>query len=415
MSNTKAKSKVYFPNLNGVRFVAAIGVIVHHLEQHKHIFGLKNIYTNSFVGGVFGKLGIIMFFVLSGFLITYLLLKEKELTGTVSIRNFYIRRMCRIWPVYYLLITLGFFILPHIHFLYIPGMSDHSGESFWLKVFLYFFFLPNVADTIFAATPFPFIDQTWSIGVEEQFYFAWPWIIKYTKNPLRVLLAIIIFYLTIRFSLEALHYYYPSNNFFDQANYFWTYFCIDDMALGGVMAWILYNKKEKILKVLFNKYVQLFNYIGLFIITIKGIAVPHFTYELYAVFFAIMIINIAANKKTIISFENKILDYLGKITYGLYLYHYIAIVIAIKIGLMAVSPDNLVISNIIYYTGTFGICIGLTVLSYELFERRFLKLKIKYSKVISGDNAREDVKQNSDSGLIIPGITKSNVASIPNT
>lgn len=386
------KNKVYFPSLNGVRFVAAIGVIMHHLEQHKHIFGLKNVYTNSFVGGVFGKLGIIFFFVLSGFLITYLLMKEKEDTGTISVKQFYIRRMLRIWPVYYLITILGLFVLPHIPFLHVPNLTEHVKDYFWLKVALCIFFLPNVVDTIFRHTPIPFTDQTWSVGVEEQFYFTWPWLVRYSKNLIATLIGIVIFYLTIRFSLEALHYYYPQNAFLDNANYFWEFFCIDDMALGGIMAWLLYHRKEKILNIFFNKYVQIGTYVVLAIITVKGVAIPHLTYELYAVPFAIIIINIAANKNTIISFENKILDYLGRITYGLYLYHYLAIVISIKVAALLVSPDNLVASNTIYYISTFGLCILMAVISYELFEKRFLKAKVKYSKIISGDNARDEIE-----------------------
>jgi peptidoglycan/LPS O-acetylase OafA/YrhL len=66
------KEKIYFPNLNGLRFIAAFMVIIHHLEQIKFVLGLKNYWDNSFVL-VIGKLGVILFFVLSGFLITYLL------------------------------------------------------------------------------------------------------------------------------------------------------------------------------------------------------------------------------------------------------------------------------------------------------------------------------------------------------
>ena len=115
-------SRVYFPNLNGVRFLAALVVIIHHVEMGKFWFGQPNIYDKSFVGGVFGQLGIIMFFVLSGFLITYLLLEEHRKTGTISIKDFYIRRMLRIWPVYYLIVILGFFVFPQISFFRYTGL-----------------------------------------------------------------------------------------------------------------------------------------------------------------------------------------------------------------------------------------------------------------------------------------------------
>lgn len=383
------KDKVYFPNLNGVRFIAALGVIAHHIEQNKNIYGLDNVYTNSFVGGVFGKLGIIMFFVLSGFLITYLLLKEKEKTGTISVRNFYIRRIFRIWPLYYMIIAIGIFVLPHFSFFHIPYLSDHVNDSYWLKILLFLFFMPNVADTLFRAAPAPFINQAWSVGVEEQFYIIWPWIVKYSKNILTMLLRIIAFYFLMRLTLEVWHYLQPGNKFITNLNYFWMYFCIDDMALGGIMAWVLYHKKENVLKFLFNKYTQIITYVSLAIITVKGIAIPYLTFELYAVFFAIMIINLAANRNTILTFDNKVLDYLGKVTYGLYMYHGIAIVIGIRAVLAWVPKNDLVWSNIVCYGVTFGSCILMTILSYELYEKPFLRRKVKYSKIISGDNAKE--------------------------
>ncbi len=385
-----SKEKVYFPNLNGVRFVAALGVIAHHIEQGKNMYGLDNIYTNSFVGGVFGKLGIIMFFVLSGFLITYLLLKEKEKTGTISVRNFYIRRIFRIWPLYYMIIFLGIFVLPQFHFFHIPWYSDFVHDHWWLKLVLFLFFVPNIADVLFRATPAPFINQAWSVGVEEQFYLLWPWIVKFSKNILKVLLYIISFYFAIRIVFIILHANNPASKLYADLDYFWEYFCIDDMALGGIMAWILYHKKEKALKFLFNKYTQIVTYICIVFFALRGIAIPFFTYELYAIPFAVMIINLAANKNTIVSFDNKALDYLGKVTYGLYMYHGIAIVIGMRAVMAWVSPHNLVMSNIVIYGVTFGSCILMTILSYELYERPFLRAKVKYSKIISGDNAKEE-------------------------
>lgn len=382
------KEKVYFPNLNGVRFVAALGVIAHHIEQAKNIYGLDNIYTNSFVGGVFGKLGIIMFFVLSGFLITYLLLKEKEKTGTISVRNFYIRRIFRIWPLYYLIIFLGIFVLPHFNFFYIPYLSDHVNDSWGLKLFVFLFFLPNVADMLFRSAPAPFINQTWSVGVEEQFYLMWPWIVKYSKNILKVLLIIIGVYFAIRTTFFVWHINTPENKVVSDINYFWEYFCIDDMALGGIMAWILYYKKEKALKFLFHKYTQIVTYLLIAFLALRGISVPFVTFEVYAVPFAVMIINLAANKNTLVTFDFKVLDYLGKVTYGLYMYHGIAIIFGIRAVLAWVPKENLVFSNVVLYLVTFGSCILMTILSYELYENPFLKAKMKYSKIISGDNAK---------------------------
>src|ERR1700740_1515785 len=96
------KQKIYFPNLNGLRFIAAFLVIIHHTEQIKSMLHIHSLAKISFVAKA-GKYGVILFFVLSGFLITYLLLAEENTFKKISIRQFYIRRMLRIWPLYFLI------------------------------------------------------------------------------------------------------------------------------------------------------------------------------------------------------------------------------------------------------------------------------------------------------------------------
>ncbi len=167
MNESRTQKKVYFPNLNGLRFIAAFLVIIHHIEQFKNILGLENNYDNPFVL-VVGKLGVILFFVLSGFLITYLLLVEEDITKTISIKNFYIRRVLRIWPLYYFLILLSFFVFPNIPFLNVGPISLALYNNFSLKIILFILFLPNLALIGFSAVPF--VSQSWSVGVEEQFY-----------------------------------------------------------------------------------------------------------------------------------------------------------------------------------------------------------------------------------------------------
>ena len=111
--NNKFEQKIYFENLNSIRFIAASLVIVHHIEQFKSFFGIQNYFKDVRIEMI-GKLGVVLFFVLSGFLISYLLFKEKEYTKTISIRKFYIRRILRIWPLYFLIIILSFFVFPFI-------------------------------------------------------------------------------------------------------------------------------------------------------------------------------------------------------------------------------------------------------------------------------------------------------------
>lgn len=93
---------MYFKNLNSVRFIAATFVVIHHIEQLKGLAGYP--YRSWYV---LGRTGVILFFALSGFLITSLLLAEQRETGCIHLRKFYVRRALRIWPLYYLIVGLG--------------------------------------------------------------------------------------------------------------------------------------------------------------------------------------------------------------------------------------------------------------------------------------------------------------------
>ncbi len=110
LENHNNKKTFFFSGLNSLRFFASLAVVITHIELLKGVFGYKHNW-NTPVFFNLGGLGVYFFFVLSGFLITFLLLKEKELFGEIKIKAFYIRRILRIWPLYYFICVLGFFIL----------------------------------------------------------------------------------------------------------------------------------------------------------------------------------------------------------------------------------------------------------------------------------------------------------------
>ena len=135
------KKQIFFPGLNGLRFFAALFVLITHLELFKHLNGFPDIWNNPLILS-FGSIGVDLFFVLSGFLITYLLLAEKGATGDISLKQFYIRRMLRIWPLYFFIVFLTFLIMPL--FPLFP-FSQGVKSNYFQKVTLYIFMLPNVA------------------------------------------------------------------------------------------------------------------------------------------------------------------------------------------------------------------------------------------------------------------------------
>lgn len=135
-------TKIYFPNLNGLRFIAAFMVIVYHIEQFLSYFGYQNLTRNPVIK-LIGPLGVELFFVLSGFLITYLILAEEKVTKTISIKDFYIRRILRIWPLYYFVGFLAFFVLPHLAIFNIPIYSDIFSGNFDISSTCLVSFLDN--------------------------------------------------------------------------------------------------------------------------------------------------------------------------------------------------------------------------------------------------------------------------------
>jgi len=381
-----AIDRVYFPNLNGLRFIAALVVIIHHIEQQKADYALPNHFGNPTIQ-LFGELGVVLFFVLSGFLITYLLLEEERTTGTIGIRNFYVRRILRIWPLYFLIVILGLLILPNLHIFDVPGYDKATVyRHLFSKIIFYIFFLPNLVSPLLGIVPYS--AHTWSIGTEEQFYLTWPVILKSVKKyRLMLMFAIVGGYLLFARTL------YSSRTDFlpfkDALSAFWPTFSIDCMAIGGFFAIILYTKNP-LLKFFRNKYLFYFVlgltitllYKGIYfpILTVDHIKFQYLYKEFYALWFGIIILNFASNPEIFINLEAKPFKYLGKISYGLYMYQPLGIALAFQIALL--FPQ---VFNLILYALSMAFTVGIAALSYKYFEAYFLKFKGKFSTLVSGE------------------------------
>ena len=375
------KQKIYFPNLNGLRFIAAFLVIIHHTEQIKSISKIENYWGTIPFIGIIGKLGVILFFVLSGFLITYLLLAEENSFKKISIKKFYMRRILRIWPLYFFIITLAFIVLPNIELFTLPGYGkDVIYSNLSWKLILYAIFFPNLVLSLLGIVPYA--SHTWSIGTEEQFYLVWPVILKYIKkHRILLMVGIIISYLAIKFFLlTSFRDYIPYNNVIRA---FWDSFPIDCMAIGGLYSILLFQK-SKYLKYIIRNDLFYFSICLVTLFMIKGVYIPYIHYEFYSVFFGLIIINFAVNNQIKISLENNILNYLGNISYGLYMYHPIGIVFTLYISL---SFD--IHTNWLIYPLSLIITIFMAGLSYKYFESFFLKFKIRFSKILSGNATNE--------------------------
>lgn len=367
------KNTIYFPGLSGIRAIAALIVMVFHTDQWSRYFGLE---PYGFWDTRMQSYAVVLFFVLSGFLITYLLLKEKEVSGTVNLPKFYGRRILRIWPVYYTVLIVGLILLSTFPAMIDQGPKDNLTRS----ALAYTFFLPNIA-FFFGYSP-DLIGILWSVGVEEQFYAFWPVLVKKAKKLAPVLIAFLLGYLVFKYMAYTGRFSFAP---IDLATL--TYFLpFDLMAIGAVAAYLFY-KKSPVLKVIYHPVCQIIGWgwllVSIFYQPVQLPFFPMFDKEYHAIVYATIILNVSTNPKTIVSLENKVFDFLGRISYGIYAYHFIVLFL-LSLGLRHVLPlMSSLPAHLLMFTAEAITSILVAYLSYEYFEKRFLKRKKKMMVVQS--------------------------------
>jgi peptidoglycan/LPS O-acetylase OafA/YrhL len=373
---------IFFKGLNELRGLAALAVVFHHIELYKHrenIGSLFDGYGYSFIEGL-GKNGVYLFFVLSGFLITYLLLTELKLKGDIDAFKFYVRRVLRIWPLYYLITILSFFVFPFIvtHFGMAEGSRYHTlasslHEDFGWRLFLFLMFLPNLASILFKAVPGA--AQSWSVGVEEQFYILWPQLLKRFKNKVLMLLIGVI---VVKFSL-----YYASilgSRSVPQLKTvvsFLQSFNIELMAMGGIGAYLLiHGRLERV-------YAWLPRFANAFFVLTSLVMLWFSMHYLLLSFFFLMLILLNINDKHTF-FRGKFFTFVGDISYGVYMYHPLVMFFVFTGVQYVFGNENLVLFNGLIYVLIFGFTILISYLSFRYFESFFLRQKEKFIVVASG-------------------------------
>jgi peptidoglycan/LPS O-acetylase OafA/YrhL len=306
----------WFPGLNGLRFFAAATVVIMHIHNNMGVSGLaqlpawpvlfKGLYAVSF------------FFVLSGFLITWLLLQEQQRSGRISIKKFYLRRVFRIWPLYFMVIAAGIFFYWRLApTLQLTFESDYSHS---LGILLYTFFLANLMNSLFHVGGI--LHVTWSIAVEEQFYLFWAPLVKGFHRRLPALILSVTILSIVAGMLNTLNVFHFSKGIQSFIGTLQFHY----MGFGAGCAWLLYKHRERLLSLgLFRRpalqYVCLL-LIGAFFFLYKKsvwgdvlIPVP------LACLFGWLIINVSSNPKRVLNLDTRPLNYLGKISYGIYMYH----------------------------------------------------------------------------------------------
>ena len=297
--------------------------------------------------------GVLAFFVISGFLITFLMLRENESSGTVSLKNFYIRRSLRIFPafyVYWLVVVIG-------------NRVHHHSQMNWPQAICSLFYVTNYYQGLHGY-PSSGLSHTWSLSVEEQFYLLWPWVFYFFRNRLsllkQVLLVAIPLLWVYRFGLQM--------SGVDEA-YIYTAFetRVDAILVGGLLAILIFTAKGRG----FVSEMRRARYLPIPLIGLALSAHAGQTFYYRNVFgFAIdpVLVALLIGQLTAARWggwmDSAPISYLGRISYSTYLYQQI-----IHPVLTRFLPERFALFAILPAVWL------VAAISYECVEKPFLRLK----------------------------------------
>jgi peptidoglycan/LPS O-acetylase OafA/YrhL len=366
-SPEKPAKGFYLPGLDGLRTIAWSMVMLHHLLPREwpnpaaseelrswwHAFILANGY------------GVTLFFVLSSFLITSLLLQEKERFGRIDVRGFYLRRILRIWPLYFLILIAA-------------AVLNGAITNVPLTPATFFRFATFNANLLMsgkAAVPLT-IGPLWSVCVEEQFYLCWPWLLRAASRKTLALVACAMVAAGLGFRI-----WMAGQGVESDVVWFHTFAHLDCFGLGCLAA--LYLNRETVQRIQ-GKTAAVFA--GLLAIYAVERYLPFkskfgpvnlesaINYSLVCLVCAGIVCLVASMRGGPLA--SKPMVWLGRMTFGLYCYH--------RFVLTAVDnwfpPTNWVPRAILTLAAT----LLLAWLSFRFYETPFLRLKKRFETVRSG-------------------------------
>ncbi len=373
---SRAEQPIFFPGLNGIRAIAALAVVALHITVYLDRFGLNPYLIGQMPNGNpkgidLAVFGVTIFFALSGFLITYLLLAEQAIQP-ISIKNFYIRRILRIWPLYYSYLIVA---------LVVSRIGQVPHES--ISDLFYFFFAPNVPKSFQLRSDL--LGHYWSLGVEEQFYLFWPVFVKAFHRRLFSATAVL---LAAFMALKVVGFYVFTGSVFHTAVDVNRFSC---MMIGAMGAYLYFHQQQWFIRLATHWSVQVLGWLVVALAAVNRFHLANIiNHEVMACLSTALIIG-QAQGKGLLNLDTPVMDYLGKISYGIYVIHPLVI-----FSLGWVFNSWLSASNALHYVFVYALCTGGTLLvahlSYQYWEKPFLRLKGRYARVKSAAS-REEVLQ----------------------
>lgn len=377
-----------------MRLIAALAVLISHVELTRSLIGLPNRWTDHWTelnlsnqmnllsyqlaqGNInlfpllteLGSIAVICFFVLSGFLITSVLLKTYG-AKRKSVLSFYRRRILRIWPLYFTVLFFGLIVWPNSGDLFIVNSQQSALYDYWNEIAIpYLLISPNISIGLMNGSFPPNIGHLWSIGVEEQFYILWPFIVALSPKRPRILCMFILCVILLKVvALEAI----PNS----WAIAFIATLKFESMAFGGILAYYVINHQAKV-KSLFNHRFVPFLAIAFLIASLylipKSLQDGLFLVQSLC-FTSLIAYCIFPVRTTTTTFEN-ILIWLGKRSYGIYMWHLVTITFTINFLHQYCSSIDAFLFELMSYCLPILMTFVLSALSYTYLELPFLKRK----------------------------------------
>jgi peptidoglycan/LPS O-acetylase OafA/YrhL len=360
----------HVPALDGIRGLAVLLIMAQHLLQSNGATGNRILDVISAVRAT-TWVGVDLFFVLSGFLITGILFDSLYSDG--YFKNFYLRRILRIFPLYY-----GFLLL--LICLTYPLHLEWHGTQYILLTYTQNLGIFTKDWTGFRPASFVNLNHFWSLAVEEQFYFVWPLIVFFVRDVRKLIFTA----LTLSVAALILRIVLVSNGADSMLIYVSTGCRADSLMIGGGLALLLRTKSRPVLlrysAFMFSALLLVLLSAGLRPggLDIHNRFVKTFGYSIVAVIFASLIgATIARAAWTRVAFENSFMRFFGKYSYGIYVFHYsldAALTVPLRRWLLPVVHSktlSVLLSGFIVAL----LCVATAVISYQVYEKRFLKLK----------------------------------------
>ncbi len=364
-----SKPTFYRPELDALRFLAFVAVFLNHLPRPSDSFyAALHLPASSakFINAIFvaGAYGVDLFFCLSAYLITSLLVREREVTGNLDVKAFYLRRILRIWPLYFFFLALAC----------LPGIRAANGLT-WKLVASLLLLCGNWGMIVFGWPRGAIINQLWSVSIEEQFYLAWPPLVKRLSRRGIVVAAILL--LLCASVTRAILVQARAN-----ADVVWasTFSRLDAIALGILVAVLLgiglptYSTFARMC-LLAAGFLGIFSSAYLFPPNVVAWLPTMLGYPFVAVCCCAILLSFLGIRSS----TPRLLRYLGKISYGLYVYH----VLGSRIAGFLLANTNHSIKFVLGPCLALIITVILAAISYRYLESPFLRMKERLARVRS--------------------------------